>query len=86
MPHHALSINRCGRCHRLDLRRPCDVGGVDLRLAIYTFRKSPLSPIARDVTYRQRKSLCILACGTFGVDLNRSESPLSPQNPTSARL
>ena len=42
--------------------------------AFYTFRKSLLSPKARDVTYRQRKCLRVLACGTFGADLNCSES------------
>jgi hypothetical protein len=41
---------------------------------VYTFRKSLLLPMLRDVTYRQRKCLCMLACGTFGADLNCSES------------
>jgi hypothetical protein len=33
----------------------------------YTFRKSPLFPKPRDATYRQRKSLCILADCTSSV-------------------
>jgi len=40
----------------------------------YTFRKSLLLPKARDVTYRQRKCLSMLACDAFGADLNCSES------------
>jgi hypothetical protein len=50
---------------------------------IYTSRKSLLLPKPRDVTYRQRKSLCILACGTFGADLKSSEStpPWAPSLP-----
>src|SRR5215813_12578037 len=40
----------------------------------YTFRKSHLLPNPRDVTYRQRKCLSVLAWGTFGADLNCSES------------
>src|SRR5262249_16422894 len=40
----------------------------------YTFQKSSLLPKARDVTYRQRKCLSVLACDAFGADLNCSES------------
>src|SRR5262245_25632798 len=40
----------------------------------YTFRKSLLLPKPRDVTYRQRKCLSVLACDAFGADLDRSES------------
>src|SRR5262245_15848581 len=39
----------------------------------YTFRKSLLLSKPRDVAYRQRKCLGMLACGTFGVDLKCSE-------------
>src|SRR5262249_61555021 len=40
----------------------------------YTFRKSLLLPKPRDVTYRQRKCLSVLACDAFGANLNCSES------------
>src|SRR5262249_11911104 len=52
-------------------------GGLPEILAVsvvYTFRKSLLLPKPRDVTYRQRKCLSVLACDAFGADLNRSES------------
>jgi hypothetical protein len=56
----------------------------------YTFGKSPLLPKSRDVTYRQCKCLSVLACGTFGVDLNRSESrggaPMIPLSAVRARV
>jgi hypothetical protein len=61
-----------------DLARVRPVSAGALSRFFYTFRKSPLLPKARDVAYRQRKCLSVLAWGTFGVDLNRSESELKP--------
>src|SRR5262245_35037071 len=46
----------------------------------YTFRKSLLLPKPRDVTYRQRKCLSVLACDAFGADLNCSESCVGPRD------
>src|SRR5262249_58451860 len=40
--------------------------------------KALLLPKPRDVTYRQRKCLSVLACDAFGVDLNCSESRRQP--------
>jgi hypothetical protein len=65
---------RCCNSARAALRDRRGTSRASIGPVVYTFRKSLLSSNARDVTYRQRKCLGMLACDAFGVDLNRSES------------